>query len=98
MTDKLHEKALFCDAVRHDHLAVHNRVRVVADYRVLVCSTCKPLALTNQKVDTGLQLLVAQKVYLSVALLRRKSETEVSLHLADILASRGVDGTERARA
>ena len=54
----------------HDHLAVHDRVRVVANILVLCGSACEILTLTNQKVDASLKMIVAQKVYLSVALLR----------------------------
>ena len=70
VTYQLHEEALVCDAVRHDHLVVHDRVRVVANYPVLCCSVCKPLTLANQKVDASLQIFVAQELYLSEALLR----------------------------
>ena len=70
VADQLHEEALFCEAVRHDHLVVHDWVRVVADYLILFFSACKPLTLANQKVDAGLQMLVAQEVYPSVAMLR----------------------------
>ena len=94
MTDKLHEKALLCDAVNHDHFVVHDRVRIVADYLVLCRSACKPLTLVNQKVYADLQMLVAKKEYLSVALLRMKSKTVVSPFLAEILASNGIDGAE----
>ena len=76
------------------HLVVHDRVRIAADYLVLRRSVFKPLTLANQKLDAGLQVLIAQKVYLSVALLRCKSQTEVSPHLTEILAVRGVDGAD----
>ena len=98
MTDKLQEKALFYDAVNHDHLVVENRVRIVANYLVLCRSACKPLTLADQKVDADLQMLEAQKVQFSQALLRIKSKTVVSPLLAEILASHGIDGAELANA
>ena len=98
MTDKLHEKAPFYDAVKHDHLVVHNWIRIVANYLVLCRSACKPLTLANQKVDADLQMLEAQKVDISVALLRLNSEPVVSPHLAEILAIHGVDRADLAAA
>ena len=80
--------------MNYDHLVVHDRVRVVANYLVLCRSACKPLTLANQKIDAGLQMLEAQKVNISVAFLCLKSKTVVSPPLAEILATRGINGTE----
>ena len=98
MSDKLHELSSIRDQVHHDQF-IYDRVRVAIDNFILCRSTCELLTLANQKVNSNLHFLVAQKINLTVSACRYcESKAVVPLFLAEKLAIFGIDWADYASA